>query len=204
MFVRTESFGQFLKYYPIISIIIAIQIVFFLMMRIPFFPNNLIFESFSGVNVFIFEGEYWRLITPILMHVGFSHLFFNSFSLILFGPALERALGKITFLIVYFTCGLGANIATLFIHPPYYVHIGASGAIFGLFGVYLAVILFKKEAMPQQGRQVIIPIAVISVIMTFFQSGVNITGHIFGVISGILIGKLLIQLGKMDFNKTYS
>ncbi|CAM4073717.1 rhomboid family intramembrane serine protease [Lederbergia lenta] len=203
MFVRTESFGQFLKSYPVISTIIAIQVILWLMMHAPFLSHNPIFELLAGVNVLITNGEYWRLITPIFMHVDFSHLFFNSFSLILFGPALERAAGKVYFLILYFACGIGANIATLFIQPPYYVHIGASGAIFGLFGVYIAVFLFNKELMPTQGRQVIIPIVVISVIMTFFQSGVNITGHIFGLISGILIGKLLVQLQKINFYKSY-
>src|SRR5690606_4294008 len=160
MFVRTESFGQFLKLYPVVSTIIAIQLLIFLMMHTPIFPHNWILELLAGVNLLIQQGEYWRLVTPIFVHVGFAHLLFNSFSLVLFGPALEKALGKFTFIIVYLASGLGANIATLYIHPPYYTHIGASGAIFGLFGVYLAVLFVKKDAMPLQGRQVILPIAI--------------------------------------------
>lgn len=199
MFVRTESFKQFLSFYPVISVIIAIQLMLFLSMHAPFFSQSWIFENLSGVNFLIKEGEYWRLITPIFVHVAFGHLFFNSFSLILFGPALERALGSFLFTIVYLASGIGANIATLFIQEPFYIHIGASGAIFGLFGVYLAVILMKKEMMPAQGRQIILPIAVISVIMTFFQSQVNVTGHIFGLISGFLIGRLLLEMRKIDF-----
>lgn len=199
MFVRTESFKQFLRLYPVISIIIVIQLVLFLITHIPFFSQDWVFENLSGVNFLIKEGELWRLITPIFVHIGLAHLFFNSFSLILFGPALERALGRTLFIIVYLASGIGANIATLFIQPPFYIHIGASGAIFGLFGVYLAVILMKKEWMPAQGRQVILPIAVISVIMTFFQPQVNVTSHIFGLISGFLIGRLLIQVRKIDF-----
>ncbi|MCJ7842188.1 rhomboid family intramembrane serine protease [Lederbergia sp. NSJ-179] len=199
MFVRTESFGQFLKRYPVISFIIGIQIILFLLMHVPFFPKNLLLESLAGVNLFIREGEYWRLVSPILVHVNFTHLLFNSFSLVLFGPALERALGKASFILVYILSGIGANLATLLIQPPYYTHIGASGAIFGLFGIYLAVILFKKEYMPKQGKQVILPIAVISVIMTFFTPNVNITGHIFGLISGLLIGRILLHFRPIDF-----
>ncbi|MFK4998577.1 rhomboid family intramembrane serine protease [Bacillus sp. N9] len=164
MFVRTESFGQFFKLYPMISIIITIQLIVFLVINA---NHHWLFELLSGVNGLIANGEYWRLISPIIVHISFAHLFFNSFSLILFGPALERALGSFLFVIVYFSCGIGANIATLFIQPLHYVHIGASGAIFGLFGVYAAVLLFRKDAMPAHGRQVIIPIAVISVVMTF-------------------------------------
>ncbi|MBS4205303.1 rhomboid family intramembrane serine protease [Lederbergia citrea] len=200
MFLRTESFGQFLRLYPVISFIIAIQLVLFLIMHMPFFPHNWVLESMAGVNILIMEGEIWRLFTPIIVHVGFSHLLFNSFSLVLFGPALERALGKFMFILVYIACGLGANLATLIIHPPYYTHIGASGAIFGLFGVYLAAILIKKDSMPLQGKQVILPIAAISVVMTFFQSGVNITGHIFGLISGFIIGIVLLRYRRIDFH----
>ncbi|MCJ8008495.1 rhomboid family intramembrane serine protease [Lederbergia wuyishanensis] len=199
MFVRTESFGQFLRSYPVVSSIIAIHILIFLMMHLPIFPHNWILELLAGVNLYIQQGEYWRLVTPIFVHVAFAHLLFNSFSLVLFGPALEKALGKIMFIIVYLASGIGANIATLYIHPPYYTHIGASGAIFGLFGVYLAVLFVKKDAMPLQGRQVILPIAIISVVLTFFQPGVNITGHIFGLISGLLIGRILLHFRSIRF-----
>ncbi|WP_062106604.1 rhomboid family intramembrane serine protease [Bacillus niameyensis] len=199
MFVRTESFKQFLKFYPIISVIIAIHIILFSMIHLPIFPGRAIFESLVGVNFLITEGEYWRLVTPIFVHIAFAHLLFNSFSLILFGPALEKALGKLMFIVVYLACGIGANIATLLVHPPNYSHIGASGAIFGLFGVYLAVILFKKEYMPIQGKQVILPIAVISIVMTFFTSNVNIAGHIFGLISGLLIGRILLHFRPIRF-----
>ncbi|MBS4197243.1 rhomboid family intramembrane serine protease [Lederbergia citri] len=199
MFVRTESFGQFLKLYPVISTIIAIQLLIFLMMHTPIFPHNWILELLAGVNLLIQKGEYWRLVTPIFVHVGFAHLLFNSFSLVLFGPALEKALGKFTFIILYLASGLGANIATLYIHPPYYTHIGASGAIFGLFGVYLAVLFVKKDAIPLQGRQVILPIAIISVVMTFFQPDINITGHIFGLISGFIIGRILLFYRSIRF-----
>ncbi len=71
--------------------------------------------------------------------------------------------------------------------PLYYTHIGASGAIFGLFGIYLAT-FFQKTCHAAAGRQVILPITAIAVVMTFIQPGINITGHIFGLICGLLIG----------------
>ncbi len=199
MFVRTESIRQFIRLYPVITALVAIHIAIFLSMRLPLFPQKLIFEKLAGVNVLIELGEYWRLVTPIFVHVAFSHLLFNSFSLVLFGPALERALGRIQFILIYISCGVAANVATLILKPPYYTHIGASGAIFGLFGIYLAIIFLKKEAMPQQGKQVILPIAALSVIMTFFQANINITGHIFGLIAGILIGAVLIKIRPIRF-----
>ncbi len=199
MFIRTESFQQFIRLYPVVTLIVAVHLVLFLAMQLPIFPKNLILETLASVNILIENGEYWRLVTPIFLHVGFTHLLFNSFSLVLFGPSLERALGKISFLLVYLACGIAANIATYVLKPPYYTHIGASGAIFGLFGIYLAVLLLKKESMPQHGRQIILPIVAIGVIMTFFQANVNVTAHIFGLIAGLLIGSLLLKIKPIHF-----
>jgi rhomboid protease GluP len=191
MFTRSESFREFIRFYPVVSIIIAIQIIFYLL-TIPLFPNR-VMESFMGVNLFILEGEIWRLLTPLFLHGGFTHLLFNSFSIILFGPALEKMIGRGKFLLLYFVSGITANVATLLLQPPTYSHVGSSGAIFGLFGFYIAIILFRKSWMSQSNSQIIITLSVISLIMTFFQPNVNITAHLFGFLAGLLIGTLSLK-----------
>ncbi|WP_338379251.1 rhomboid family intramembrane serine protease, partial [Enterococcus faecium] len=110
------------------------------------------------------EGEVWRIVTPIFIHSGFAHVLFNRFSLVLFGPALERMLGKTKFLVVYLVTGIAANIATLFLESPTYTHVGSSGAIFGLFGFYLAIIMFRRELLSRENSQMILTIAIIGVI----------------------------------------
>ncbi|TMU83725.1 rhomboid family intramembrane serine protease [Bacillus sp. BHET2] len=187
MFVRTESFSQFLRFYPIISLIVLIHIILFLVSALPIFPQLWVYEQLAGVNVFIKEGEWWRLITPIFVHMGFAHLLFNSFSLVLFGPPLEKYLGKAKFISLYLACGVFANIITYLIKPLTYSHVGASGAIFGLFGFYIAMIVMKHPFITKESRQVILPIVIIGVVMTFMQSGINITAHIFGLIAGFVI-----------------
>jgi rhomboid protease GluP len=190
MFFRTESFQQFIRYYPIVTAIIVIQVLFLLATTLPLFPSNWVFENLAGINLFVAEGEVWRLVTPIFLHSGFAHLLFNSFSLVLFGPPLEQMLGKTKFLLVYLAGGILANIATYFLHPLTYTHVGSSGAIFALFGYYVSIILFKKHMLSQQNSQIILSITAIGLIMTFLQPNINVTAHVFGLLSGLLIGAL--------------
>ena len=188
MFVRTESFSQFLKKYPVISVIVSIHLILYLISSLPIFPQMWVYEQLAGINLFIRDGEWWRLITPIFVHMGFSHVLFNSFSLVLFGPALEEHLGKWKFTALYLVSGVFANIITYVSQPLSYSHVGASGAIFGLFGYYLAMIATRNAFITRESRQVILPIVIIGLIMTFTQSGINITAHLFGLIAGFLIG----------------
>lgn len=199
MFTRTESFREFIRFYPVVSIIIAIHITLYLLTALPIFPNIWFFETFSGVNLYIMEGEFWRLITPTFMHSGFSHMLFNSFSLLLFGPALERMLGVGKFLFVYLVSGLIANVATLMLEPLTYTHVGSSGAIFGLFGYYISIITFRKNMLTRQNSQIIITLSVVSLIMTFLQPNINITAHLFGLLGGFFIGAIP-YFNKRDFS----
>lgn len=188
MFTRTESLRDFIRFYPVISIIISIHILLYLLTALPIFPSKYLFGLLAGVNLYVVNGEYWRLFTPIFMHAGFAHMLFNSFSLVLFGPALEQMLGKTKFILIYLVTGIAANIATLVLEPLTYTHVGSSGAIFGIFGFYISIIMFRKAMLSRENSQTIMTIAIIAVIMTFVQSNINITAHIFGMLAGFLIG----------------
>ena len=196
MFTRTESFKEFIRYYPVVSAIICIHIIIYLLTVIPLFPNTLIFEKLAGVNLYIVQGEYWRLLSPIILHSGFPHVLFNSFSLVLFGPVLERLLGKTRFILLYITAGAAANIATLLLEPLTYIHVGASGAIFGLFGYFAAIIVFRKELLSRENSQIILTITIIGVVMTILQPNINITAHLFGLLAGFLIGAASLAKGR--------
>lgn len=190
MFTRTESLREFIRFYPIVTTIVSIHIILYLFTILPVFPYQWFFETFSGVNLYIIQGEIWRLITPTFMHSGFSHMLFNSFTLILFGPPLERMLGSGKFLIVYLVSGLIANLATLAFEPLTYTHVGSSGAIFGLFGYYIAIIIFQKRKISKENSQIILAICAMSLIMTFFQQNINIIAHLFGLLGGFMLGSI--------------
>jgi rhomboid protease GluP len=197
MFTRTENFREFIRYYPVVSIIVGVHILLYLLTIFPVFPNRLLFEKLAGVNLYIAEGEYWRLVTPIFLHSGFPHMLFNSFSLVLFGPALERIIGKKKFVILYFTAGIAANIATFLLKPLTFIHVGSSGAIFGLFGFYISLVLFKRHLLSRQNTQIILTISAIGLIMTFVQPNINVTAHIFGFIAGIVTGAVLKEVWRL-------
>jgi membrane associated rhomboid family serine protease len=188
MFVRTENFRSFIRLYPIISIILGIHLIVFIGVNL--FP--MLLSLTAGINIYITAGDYWRLVTPIFVHEAFPHFLFNSFSLYLFGPALERILGKFKFLIGYIGAGVIANIATLFMQGPMYSHIGASGAIFGLFGLYVYIIYARKDLMDQQNSQLVLTILVLSLVMTFVTPRINILGHLFGLVGGAALGPILL------------
>lgn len=192
MFTRTENFRTFLDLYPVVSFLVVIHILFWILFQVPIPQLQILLGLLDGYNAGVASGEYWRLITPIFLHIGFGHLLFNTISLILFAPALEKMIGKLKFISLYIGAGIIANIATFIIEPLHYSHIGASGAIFGLFGTYLYMVYFRKELIDQANSQIIISILVIGLIMTFINPNINIVAHIFGIIGGFILAPLLI------------
>lgn len=195
MFIRTErSLKEFFDYYPIVSILVIVHLVLWIIIDFLHLPIGLqIYQWGVGHNLSVYHGEYWRLLTPIFLHAGLMHALFNSFALVLFGPALEQMLGKFKFIIGYFIAGLVGNIGTYVVDPMGQTpHLGASGAIYGLFGIYIFMVLFRKHLIDQANAQIVLTIFVIGLILTFVRPGINIYAHVFGFIGGFALGPILL------------
>ncbi|MEK4701420.1 rhomboid family intramembrane serine protease [Solibacillus sp. FSL R7-0668] len=186
MFIRRESFKQYIRLYPVVSSLIAINLVVYLLTLIPGFGRNLLYMGMS-VNALIAQGEWWRIITSMFLHLGFTHVLFNMFSLFLFGPELEKIAGKMRFLTIYFLAGIFGIAASFLIEDPTYASVGASGAIYGMFGAFAALVYYTRHLFPQL-KQIILPLIVVSVIMTFLMPNINITAHLGGLITGFILG----------------
>ena len=102
-------------------------------------------------------------------------------------------LGKWKFSIAYFGSGIISNVLALFYggidQPPY---LGASAAIFGLFGLFLFIIIMRRNLMDRQSSQIITIILIANVVWTFIYPKVDISGHFFGLLAGFLLGPVLL------------
>src|SRR5699024_10326244 len=138
---------EFMRFYPVVSTIIIINIVLWIIIDLLHLQiGQLIYTWGIGHNISVSHGQYWRLITTIFLHANLAHVLFNSFALVLFAPALEQMLGKFRFIFFYLLTGIIGNIGTFIIDPLSIVpHLGASGAIYGLFGVYIFMVFFRKH-----------------------------------------------------------
>lgn len=160
-------------------------------MRLPVLPTQTLYEALSGVNLYIAQGEIWRLVSPVFVHIDFSHLLLNSFSLLLLG--LSRTAGrKMEVYPVIFWLRMLRQYRFFFLLPLTYSHAGASGALFGLIGAYVALV-WVGEDIPKTSRQTILSIAVISVVTAMMQPGANHTAHLSGLVAGMLLGGMLLQ-----------
>ncbi|MGP3934359.1 rhomboid family intramembrane serine protease [Nonomuraea sp. KM88] len=130
--------------------------------------------------------EYHRLLTAAFVHSGVFHILFNCWALYVIGPYLERAFGHARFVALYLISALGGSVLGLWIDPIAQPTVGASGAIFGLFGAVFVV--GRKLNMDVRGIAVLI---VINLVITFVFPNISWTGHIGGLITGSLLAGAL-------------
>ncbi|KEP87650.1 membrane protein [Oenococcus oeni IOEB_0501] len=140
------------------------------------------------VSSLILKGQWYRLFTPIFLHSSLMHIFSNMFTLIIFGPFVEKLFGKTKYLLIYLLSGLWGNLLTLIFDPnPNIVSVGASGALFGLFGAMISIAWFNRNN-PIFKRQLVVfaALALFNLISNIGDQSVDIWAHIGGLISGIL------------------
>ncbi|MGH2657324.1 MAG: rhomboid family intramembrane serine protease, partial [Actinomycetota bacterium] len=94
-------------------------------------------EAGAMVPVLVARGEWWRLVTAMFLHVGVLHLALNSFGLYIFGSVVEQALGTARMVTLYLVTGFCATAVSFAFGPPAVAAVGASGAVFGMLGVWL-------------------------------------------------------------------
>ncbi|MFD4345036.1 rhomboid family intramembrane serine protease [Streptomyces coelicoflavus] len=134
------------------------------------------------------EGEWYRLVTTMFTHQEIWHIGFNMVSLWFLGAPVEAALGRARYLALYLVSGLAGSVFAYLLTSPTTPVLGASGAIFGLFGATAALVRRLKADM----RPVVI-LLVISLIFTFTRSNISWQAHVGGLVAGAVIGYAMLH-----------
>lgn len=178
--------------------IIGINVLVFILMAVNgagiFEANGLVHIKWgSDYAPLTLSGDWWRIITSIFLHFGIIHLLMNMYSLYSIAIYLEPMLGKLKYTAAYLCTGVFGSIASLWWHTEPVNSAGASGAIFGMYGLFLA--LLTTKLIPQKVRQGLLQSIGIFVVYNLIygvKGGVDNAAHIGGLLSGFLIGYIYV------------
>ncbi|GII28533.1 rhomboid family intramembrane serine protease [Planotetraspora mira] len=147
-----------------------------------------ILRRFGTSALEIYSGEWWRLITGAFLHASplegsfsFTHIVFNMWALYVIGPELERRLGSVRFAMLYLLSAIGGSVA-VYLFGGLAMTVGASGAIYGLFGALFVV--SKRLGFDARG---VLWLIAINVAITFVFPGISWQGHLGGLVTGTLV-----------------
>ena len=137
----------------------------------------------------VVQGQYWRLVASMFLHIGFVHLLVNGWALYQLGSLFEILMGSRRMLVVYFVSGIAGSIASLFFTRS--LSAGASGAIFGLMGSLIAFLLRHRENLTPQAKSLLMQLvfwAGLNVFLGFSMPGIDNAAHLGGCAAGMLLG----------------
>lgn len=200
IFLRYESFRSYLKLYPITSALLAINVVMFAILELTGGSlNNLnlyrwgAFVRYPLGDPFGLE-EPWRYVTSMFLHIGWEHMLFNCFSLLVFAPPLERLLGHVRYIIFYLLCGVAGNFLSLMTTKTSELaelSAGASGGIYGVFGAFLHIVLLQRHKLDVASRKTVVTILVIGLLMSIFIQQIDLMAHVGGGFAGFALYGLM-------------
>ena len=142
------------------------------------------------------DAEYWRFFTPVLVHGNFLHLAFNMYALWIIGPIVEALYGSWRYLGIFLLCAAAGSAASYVVTPN--ASVGASGAVFGLFGVLLVADRVHKPALTRNARNITMQIGVLIAINLFIGFAVpriDNAAHIGGLLAGAWLGFVAVPRG---------
>jgi membrane associated rhomboid family serine protease len=137
---------------------------------------------FANLPLAVGAGEYYRLTTATFLHANISHLLLNMFGLWIIGSMLEPVLGPIRFLALYLVAGIGGSVAYYLLGEPYGYALGASTAVFGLFGA--AFVIARSRG---GDTRTILTLIAINLVFGFVVPGIDNWGHLGGLVTGGVI-----------------
>jgi rhomboid protease GluP len=185
---------------PITKILLAVNIAVFLLMAVNgiankgFGDDDPFFRWGANFGPAVLNGQYWRLVTAVFLHGGLWHVAVNMWSLWQLGNLAERLLGRNAYLGLYLLSGIAGNILSIAVNPLV-LSVGASGAVFGLAGALIAILIFVRlDAPPDQIarlRNNLISVVIINLILGGMIAHIDNFAHVGGLVCGFSIAFLL-------------
>ena len=185
-----ERFKDFCKNCPWVSFsLVIVNIIVFIVCTL---TGQLLYnEGAVGLKFVTENGEWYRLITSMFLHANATHIFSNMLLLYVLGVIVEKEVKPVMFLVIYFVSGIWGSLLTFlseYISGEYIAVIGASGAVFGVLGALLALVIFKRvKGRTLQLRRVLLVI-ILTVCDGFTATNVANWAHLGGVIAGFIVG----------------
>jgi membrane associated rhomboid family serine protease len=186
---------------PVSFTIIAIAVALFVPSLLSPELDRELLIRFASVNQLIAEGEWWRVFSAAFLHGGLAHILFNMYALYIFGPRLEMQVGSVPFAFLYAASAAGGGAASYLAGPEFQVAVGASGAIFGLFGawIYVAYQLRQTAGGRAMFNQLGILLA-INMALPLIVPNIDWRAHVGGLVAGVVIAALWSQFARGHAN----
>jgi membrane associated rhomboid family serine protease len=166
--------------------------------------SNVLIAYGAKENNLIIQGQYWRFVTPIFLHANLLHIALNMLNLVVLGIFLERLVGHLRFLLIYFVTGIVSIVASFYFMTQE-ISVGASGAIFGLVGAYSIFVFIHRRAFRNGGIPALLWLIVVIVgnlSIGFFVPNVDNYAHVGGLLTGCLLGWWFTPLYTLSSDKT--
>ena len=184
---------------PIVTnAIIVLCIMMFIISGFGFDTYTLV-KYGANSSTLVKGGEYYRLFSYMFLHAGFIHILLNMYSLYIVGPQVENFFGKWKYILIYLFSGISGGLLSIAFNGNT-ISVGASGAIFGLFG---ALIYFGYNYRGYIGtiiRSQIVPIVIYNLFMGFFIPGIDVSGHVGGLLGGLIVSNMLGTIENKKYN----
>lgn len=185
------------RYYPTVAtyVILSVNVLIFILMTVKGGSENVdvLLNFGASYGPFFRAGEYWRLVMPMFLHIGWAHLFVNMFALYLLGNFLEPLYGYGRFTLLYVVSGMGGSLLSMEASP--HIAAGASGAIFGIAGAMLVTGLLHPEAVPRGWKNVfgigILLVIVTNLIFGHFVRHIDNWAHLGGLLTGLVLAWII-------------
>ncbi|MEK3884513.1 rhomboid family intramembrane serine protease [Paenibacillus sp. PL2-23] len=194
MFLRRESLKEYIRLYPVVSILLILNIVMFILLEWDgSSTSQRTLLEFGAMSNFPGYTEPWHFVSAMFLHIGFMHLLMNGFALYVFAAPLERMLGRWRFALLYLVSGIIGNAVSLVAQQEAFIGAGASGAIYGVYAAYVYLSLFHKTAFGHHNASTIQTIVVVGVIYSIITPNVDLYAHLGGFVGGFLMTTLYVQ-----------